>query len=253
LEYLISHFPHVGAADWRSRFERGKITQHDGACLKADAVYRRGTLVFYEREVEGEPESQETHEVLFRNSEILVADKPHGMPVTPAGNYLQRSLLYRLQQATGVRGITPLHRLDRDTAGLVLFSLNPLTRGHYHKLFAEGEIAREYLAIAPWTAPVSQNRWRLESRIGPGDPWFRQRLVDGPANAVTEIELHEAQESRGLFRLKPRTGKKHQLRLHMASIGAAIEGDRLYPCLLRAEPQLRQLQLLALRLAFIDP
>lgn len=253
LEYLISHFPHVEAADWQLRFERGRITQQDGSCLKAEAAYRRGALIFYEREVENEPELQETHEVLFQNSEILVADKPHGMPVTPAGSYLQRSLLYRLQQATGFREITPLHRLDRDTAGLVLFSLNPVTRRHYHQLFDRNQIAREYLAIARWNSSGLHQRWRLENRISPGDPWFRQRIVEGRANAVTEIELIEIREDRGLFSLKPQTGKKHQLRLHMESIGAPIDGDRLYPCLLRGEPQFRQLQLLALRLTFVDP
>jgi tRNA pseudouridine32 synthase/23S rRNA pseudouridine746 synthase len=190
--------------------------------------------------------------VLFHNSEILVADQPHGMPVTPAGSYLQRSLLYRLRKATGIGEIAPLHRLDRDTAGLVLFSLNPATRAAYHQLFATKELFKEYMAISHLKAPVLQRQWLVQNRIGRGEPWFRQQIIDGPVNAVTEIELLDIQEGRGLFRLKPQTGKKHQLRLHMASIEAPIEGDKLYPCLLQ-EAELPRLQLLAHRLAFVDP
>ena len=251
LLYLITRFPHVPSDEWKSRFERGLVT-HDGASLPLDAPYLDGITILYDREAIDEPETLEKETIVFQNSEIVVADKPHGMPVTPAGNYVERCLLYRLQAKTSVVELIPVHRLDRDTAGLVLFSLKPETRARYHELFTTGTIRREYLAVAG--LPESdRTQWRVENRIEAGHPWFRQQVVAGPTNAVTDIELLERRESSGLFRLKPETGKKHQLRVHMASIGAPIKGDIYYPELLQDASGLPPLQLLAYRLAFVDP
>jgi tRNA pseudouridine32 synthase/23S rRNA pseudouridine746 synthase len=175
------------------------------------------------------------------------------MPVTPSGIYVERSLFIRLQRMTELPDLAPMHRLDMDTAGLVLFTIKPHTRGSYHRLFAEGRIVREYLAVAYIAAPLNRTHWRIEGRIGPGEPWFRQRIVEGQANAVTEIELADARERFGRFRLFPKTGKQHQLRLHMTSIGYPIAGDPLYPSITKKREGDPALQLLAKRLSFIDP
>jgi tRNA pseudouridine32 synthase/23S rRNA pseudouridine746 synthase len=225
----------------------------DGTEVLADSPYRHGVHVFYQREVGAEPDFIEEEQIIYQDEEIVVADKPHGMPVTPAGLYLERTLLSRLQSRTGINTMAPMHRLDRETAGLVLFTTNVATRGRYHQLFASGEIEREYLAVANVGNAEDSGRWHVENRIGPGDPWFRQRIVDGPANAITDIELLELRDGVGRFRLLPRTGKKHQLRLHMASIGFPIIGDALYPEIRTKQDDEPALQLLASRLAFRDP
>jgi len=251
LEYMLRRFPHVTSDQWLDRFERGIVTLADGAALTANTPYRPGMMVYYEREVIDEPDVLEVETVLFQNSEILVADKPHGMPVTPAGDYVRRSLLHRLRESTRNKELTPAHRLDRDTAGLVLFSLRAATRGLYHGLFLDGVVERRYLAVAA-LPPTEHRSWRLENRIAAGEPWFTQRISEGEVNAATQIELVESREEKGLFELTPKTGKKHQLRVHMASIGAPIEGDVLYnPS--RPPQQGQPLQLLAYRLTFIDP
>jgi tRNA pseudouridine32 synthase/23S rRNA pseudouridine746 synthase len=253
LDHLIAHFPQIPAEVWRSRVARGLIQLSDGTVVMENSAYRYGVHVLYPREVPAEPNALEDEQIIYQDEEILVADKPHGMPVTPAGPYLERALVTRLQRRTGIDTLAPMHRLDRDTAGIVLFTKNLPTRGRYHQLFARGEIEREYLALAHVRNPPDVFRWHVENRIGPGEPWFRRRIVEGPANAITDIELLEVRDGVGRFRLLPRTGKKHQLRLHMASIGFAIIGDALYPEIRTAENHGLPLQLLANRLTFNDP
>ncbi len=253
LAHLIEHFPQVGADAWGDRVVRGLVTVDDGTVITADTPYRYGTTVRYGKEVDSEPPVTEEETVLYRDEEILVVDKPHGMVVTPAGDHVERSLLVRLQRRTGLASLVPAHRLDRDTVGVILFSLNSETRSHYHRLFAEGQINREYLAVAHLVGSPEGNRWRVRNRLEAGEPWFRQKIVDGEANAVTDIELVEEREGLGFFRIRPESGKKHQIRVHMASIGCPIVGDRLYPEVRDTEDDEPRLQLLAHRLEFVDP
>lgn len=253
LEYLVRRFPHVGRYRWDRRVEDGKVRFADGTSIGRCTPYRAGGTVVYRREVENEPPSPETETIVFQNDRILIADKPHGMPVTPGGDYLSRSLLVRLQRSTGNRELAPAHRLDRDTAGLVLLVVDPALRGAYHQLFAEGRIDREYVAVADVPHPPAEKTWNLENRIGPGEPWFRRRIVPGPPNAATRIGLLGIHDGLGVFRIRPRTGKKHQIRVHMAHIGCPILGDRLYPERVDGEGGGPPLQLLATRLTFGDP
>lgn len=253
LEYLLRHFPQVPPSEWRERVSRGSITLSDGTTLRESSPYRHGLMVFYRKEVLSEPPAPEDPLVIYRDDEIMVVDKPHGMPVTPAGQYLERSLLVRLQNETSLFDLAPVHRLDRDTAGLLMFSIRPETRSPYHRLFAVGIVEREYVAVAHAASSPEQKSWRIETRIEPGSPWYRQRTVEGPINAITEIELDETREGAARFRLYPRTGKKHQLRVHMTSIGFPIAGDPFYPAIRQKAADEPPLQLLARRLAFADP
>ena len=253
LAHLITHFPHVPPHVWRERVARCLVTCDDGTVLRKDSPYRHGITIFYRREVPSEPDPVEEEVILHRDGEILVADKPHGMVVTPAGNHLDRSLLVRLQRSTGLDSVAPAHRLDRDTAGVVLFTVQPDARKHYHRLFAEGTIEREYLAVAHLVDPPDRKQWLMENRIEEGDPWFRRQIVEGAPNAITVIELLDAREGTGLFRIVPKTGRKHQIRVHMATIGFPIVSDALYPSVKETQKGDPPLQLLAKRLSFVDP
>jgi tRNA pseudouridine32 synthase/23S rRNA pseudouridine746 synthase len=253
LEYLFARFPQVDANVWLERVARGQVTLNDGRAVDEHSPYRHGVTVFYRREVPSEPAPDEEPLIIYRDDEIVVVDKPHGMPVTPSGEYLERSLLVRLQRITGLRDLDPAHRLDRETAGVLLFIIKPGSRAHYHRLFAQGKVEREYLAVAHTTTPLNAERWRIENRIEPGEPWYRQRIVDGPANAITEIELIHLQSGSGRFRLLPKTGKKHQLRVHMTSIGCPVLGDPFYPVITKKPADDPPMQLLARQLAFVDP
>jgi tRNA pseudouridine32 synthase/23S rRNA pseudouridine746 synthase len=248
LEHLIFRFPHVSESAWRSRMARGLVTTEKGEKIVEDSHYAAG-LVFYAKEIPYEPAPTETEIILFQDGELLVADKPHGMPVTPAGSHVARSLLNRLQESTGIDTLVPLHRVDRDTAGIVLFGINAESRALYHALFATRSIAREYLAVARVARTPDQTHWLVENRLQPGTPWFRQEIAEGPINSITRIELVTVVDGLGLFHLRPETGKKHQLRVHMASLGFPILGDSFYS----ESPDSPVLQLLAYKLQFVDP
>lgn len=256
LDHLVAHFPHIDAQTWRERVAAGKIALDDGTVLTADSPYRHGVTVLYSREVALEPATDALETILYQDGNILVADKPHGMVVTPAGDHVERSLLIRLQKQTGLSGLAPAHRLDRETAGIVLFTIHAQARGPYHRLFSSRKIVREYLAVAKFGDIGIQKEWVVRNRMEAGEPWYRRRIekdTGAEPNAITRIELKESRNGLGLFRLLPETGKKHQLRVHMASIGCPIAGDLLYPDIRNASEPGPPLQLLAHRLSFVDP
>ena len=221
--------------------------------MREDSAYRYGVMVYYWKHVPFEPEPVEEPIVIFRDDEIIVVDKPHGMAVTPAGEHVERSLLFRLEKSTGLTDLAPMHRIDRDTAGLVLFTINPAGRAPYHQLFSEGRIVKEYVAAAHVPDDLQGRRWRIENRLEAGEPWYRQRIVEGAVNAITEIELLDVRSGCGRFRLFPKTGKKHQLRVHMASIGCPVVGDPFYPTIKERHEGDLPFQLIARSLAFTDP
>ncbi len=255
LAYLVRAFPHVSPGEWAQRLRQGKVTDERGRAIRAQSAYRAGARIFYFREVAHEPAIPFAEQIVFRNDEILVADKPHFLPVTPGGDFVEECLLNRLRRRTGLADLAPLHRLDRDTAGLVLFSVNRRTRGLYHRLFLHTQVEKTYEALAALEHAPSRCAWMVENRIERGEPRFRMRIVPGVANARSVIRLVEARGQRARFRLHPLTGKTHQLRLHMSDLGFPILNDRAYPQLLAgcADDFDRPLQLIARRLSFRDP
>jgi tRNA pseudouridine32 synthase/23S rRNA pseudouridine746 synthase len=256
LGYLIAHFPHIPAQTWHERVANGKVRLDDGSTLTVESPYRHGVTVLYSREIAQEPASDVEATILFQDTNILAADKPHGMVVTPSGDHVERSLLARLQNRTGLEKLAPVHRLDRETAGVVLFTINTAARALYHELFSSRSVQREYLAVAKVGNAGMQKEWDIRNRLEESEPWYRRRIEENNGaepNAITRIELLESRNGLGLFRLLPETGKKHQLRVHMASIGCPIVGDLLYPELRENSENDSPLQLLAHRLSFIDP
>lgn len=253
LAHLQQTFTHIPAGVWTSRVDSGRVRLSDETVVTREMPYQAGQMVLYEREVPNEPPWDVEESILYQDGTILVADKPPGMPVTPGGDYMARSLLVRLRVRTGIRELTPAHRLDRDTAGVVLFVVDARLRGRYHELFADGHVNRQYRALARASGKPSPRAWRVQNRIGAGTPWFRQQILPGPPNAVTEIQLVGRSQDVGFFRVHPLTGKKHQIRVHMAAIGCPVLGDPLYPDFIGTDTRGVALQLLAHRLTFRDP
>ena len=254
LVFLIRSFPHIPAQRWEERLRDGKLFDDDGP-ITAETAYRPAKRIFYFREVETEPVIPFAEQILFRNDEILLADKPHFLPVVPGGRYVNECLQQRLRDRIGLGELVPLHRIDRETAGLVLCSLNPKTRGLYHGLFARGEIEKTYQALAHVSRPPLEHRWRVENRLVRGEPRFRMQAVSGAPNARSVIELLAVHGQHARFALHPLTGKTHQLRLHLCSLGFPIVNDRYYPELQppSADDFARPLQLVAKQLRFRDP
>jgi tRNA pseudouridine32 synthase/23S rRNA pseudouridine746 synthase len=234
--------------------ERGEVLDEAGRPLGPASPYRAGACVFYYRELEAEPPIPFVEHILYRDEHLLVADKPHFLPVMPAGRFLRETLLVRLRRAGAPEPLAPVHRIDRETAGVVIFSLDPSTRGAYASLFQRREVRKVYEALAPPLAGLELPFTR-RSRVVRGEPFFRMREVEGEPNSETRVE--SASDARGatLYRLVPVTGRKHQLRLHLAALGIPILNDRLYPDIGDAADDdfSRPLKLLAKSVAFRDP
>lgn len=255
LDFLTERHPHVGAAAWLARMERGEVLDERGQTLGARSPYRAGACVFYYREPGAETPIPFAAQVVYRDEHILVADKPHFLPVAPAGRFLRETLLVRLKRETGLQHLVPVHRIDRETAGLVLFSHDPATRGAYASLFQRRQVSKVYEALAP-TLPHLDFPLTRRSRIVEGHPFFRMQEVEGEPNSETRLELlGPAAAGLTLYRLLPFTGRKHQLRLHLSALGAPVAGDRLYPEMLPADHAdfSNPLKLLARALSFRDP
>jgi tRNA pseudouridine32 synthase/23S rRNA pseudouridine746 synthase len=238
--------------------EQGKVVDDESVRVTSSTPYYHGKTIHYYREVETENVIPFQESILFQNDHLLVADKPHFLPVTPTGPSVNECLLSRLQRRTGIKDLSPIHRLDRDTAGVVMFSVVKATRHVYHNLFVQRKAIKKYIAVASTAAqPDLQigREWSVENRLAPGDPWFRMKITDGPVNALTKIVLTKTHGDVGVFELFPATGKKHQLRIHMASIGFPIVNDCFYPELdqFSLTDYSRPLQLLAKAIEFTDP
>lgn len=254
LDCLCDHFAAIPRAQWLDRIARGRVLDADGAPITAYTPYRAGMPVRYFREVAAEPAIPGEVRIVHVDEHLLVADKPPFLPVTPAGVYVTQTLLARLVAASGHADLAPLHRIDRLTRGLVMFSIRPDTRDAYQALFRERRIAKVYEALAP---PLPELDFPLvrRSRIERGEPFFRMREAAGEPNSETRIDVIERGEALWRYRLEPVTGRKHQLRVQMAGLGAAIANDPLYPVLQPEAPDdpARPLKLLARELAFDDP
>lgn len=257
LEYLIIKFPYIDAQVWHQRMADGKVHWHDGTLITALSPFKPQQRVYYYREVESEPVIPFQETILFQDPHILVAYKPHFLPVTPGGIYVNECLQNRLRKNTGLEALQTVHRLDRVTAGLVMFSVNPDSRHHYHDLFKTRQIQKTYQAIANINEDdnLVGKEWHVKNRIIQSDPKFLMQISEGEANSHSIIRCLEQANKKALFELSPITGKTHQLRLHMKALGWPILNDKYYPQLQSqsADNYSAPLQLLAKELKFIDP
>lgn len=254
LDCLCSHFSAIDRAQWLDRMARGRVLDGLGRPIDANHPYKEGLRVHYFREVAVEPSIPFEAKVLYADEHLLVADKPHFLPVTPSGPYVEQTLLRRLVHETGNPYLVPLHRIDRETAGLVLFSVQPASRAAYQGLFSGRRINKRYQAIAPALPGVEFPVLRC-SRLVASQPFFRMEEGAGTPNTETRIEVLERRDELWRYQLFPVTGKKHQLRVHLAALGAGICNDPFYPLLVDkpVDDFSCPLKLLAEWLSFIDP
>jgi tRNA pseudouridine32 synthase/23S rRNA pseudouridine746 synthase len=259
LDFLACRLPMAGRMEWAARLERGEVLLENGQPYSLHSECPAGQRVYYYRSIEDEPHHPFELNILWENEHLMVLDKPHFQCVNPAGRHIRNALLTRLRQARPHDGHlwAPLHRLDRETAGLMLMGRQGAARSAYQALFRQRQIEKRYWAVAPWLSAL-QGGLRVENRLEEGAHFMQMQEVPGQANAITHLTLLQADQQAGLalYELRPETGQKHQLRIHMAGLGVPILNDTLYPVLQVAglEPDwAHPLQLLAVSLAFRDP
>jgi tRNA pseudouridine32 synthase/23S rRNA pseudouridine746 synthase len=235
----------------------GKVHWHDGRLINPQTPFVAQQRVYYYREVEREPVIPFAEAIIFQDELILVAYKPHFLPVTSGGEYVEECLQNRLRSKSGNQQLQAVHRIDKGTAGLVLFSVNPNSRQHYHRLFATHQVNKTYQAIASTgnNPPMKNQQWEIKNRLEKTEPRFLMHIVAGLANSHSRIRCLHTSAGKSLFELNPVTGKTHQLRLHMQSLGWPLLNDTYYPQLQPSKPDdySKPLQLLAQQLQFIDP
>ena len=240
----------------------GDVEDEFGIRVTPERPYQGHIRVYYYRDLEAEERIPFDEVILHQDEHLIVVDKPHFLPVTPSGKYLQETVLVRLKRKLGLDDLVPIHRIDRDTAGLVLFSVQPATRDAYQALFRDRAVHKTYEALAPWRAdlifpsafPLTRQSRIVEDK-SEGRGFMTQTEVEGTPNALTHIQVLEIKEDFARYQLKPVTGKRHQLRVHMNALGIPIVGDGIYP-VLTPEGQIdhdHPLQLLAKAIEWVDP
>lgn len=258
LSFFITQFPHITEVEWVDRFKEGLILNQEGHAFSASDPYLPNTHLIYFRRLAREPQIPFEEQILYQDEHILVADKPHFLPVTPSGLYLHQTLLNRLKKKTGIQTLSPIHRIDRDTAGLVIFSVKPDERAQYQNLFRDRAVKKFYEAIAPFSEELEkQLPITYQSRLEESEHFLQMQEVDGEPNSDTFIELIQIKRPWAKYLLSPGSGKKHQLRCHLNALGIPIKDDQIYPNLTPYQEYdldfSKSLQLLACGIEFQDP
>jgi tRNA pseudouridine32 synthase / 23S rRNA pseudouridine746 synthase len=253
-DHLLARFgAAVGAGRVEAMVRAGRFAGVDGVVRESDP-YTAGRYVWFHRDFAAEERVPFGIGIVYRDERIVVADKPHFLATTPRGRHVTETALARLRRELGLPGLQPAHRLDRLTAGLVLFVVRPGDRGAYQTLFRDRLVRKEYEAVAAYRPGVALPvtvRGRIEKERGV----IAAREVPGRPNAESRVELLEHRGGYGRYRLVPVTGRTHQLRVHMCGLGLPLLDDPVYPVVQepRAEDYGRPLQLLAKVLEFTDP
>lgn len=264
-EYMIERFFHIAPELLRERFDRGEILTFDGTPLTYDSPFGSAEFLWYYREPAVEKVIPFVEDILHVDNDLVVIDKPHFLPTTPGGKYLQSSALVRLRNRLNNPDLSPIHRLDRATAGLLLFSARPVTRGAYQSLFEHRKVEKVYEAVS-----ALPEGWNPEAPALAGQPFpivYRNHIEKIRTSVTVRVDDERAHNSETLIellgyndqvihtQLRPHSGKMHQLRVHLSALGAGILNDSFYPDLLDEAPDdhARPLQLLARELDFIDP
>jgi tRNA pseudouridine32 synthase/23S rRNA pseudouridine746 synthase len=254
-EFLIERFPAIPPDIWYARLQSGDVIDANGVTIHRERPFQPQLRIYYFRALEAEPVIPFEETIVFQDDFLVVADKPHFLPVIPSGRYLQETLLVRLKRRLGIDTLSPIHRIDRETAGLVIFTIQPQTRRAYQDLFLEKSIQKYYEAIAPRRADLIFPLTYRSRLVENPNHFMQVREESGEPNSETNFALLEVSGDWGRYGISPVTGRKHQIRAHSAALGMPIRHDQIYPTHRpeNTDDYTKPLQLLAKSIAFRDP
>lgn len=274
-DYLIARFYPNDPQIIHARFDTGEVRLDDGTILTSDSPYMPGERIWYFRELADEPQLPSDMPVLYEDEHVLAIDKPHFLPTTPRGSYIAQTALTKLRVREQNPLLIPIHRLDRPTAGVLLFAKTVEARRPFQMMFQHRQVSKTYRAVAPVPADpaaaeqaLSAEGLQVRSHIQKiRDQLQVQQLSEEQCaaqgvepNTLTTVKIlrtftPNAQAIEGwcaepnlsekrewekrewaLYDLAPHTGKTHQLRAHLNLLGSPILGDVLYPRVLPDAP-----------------
>ncbi len=252
-EWLRDKLP--AYVDSTEMLARGSFVDDDGRVVRAEDPFAHNRFVWFHRDLRQEREVTARVQVVHRDERLVVVDKPPFLSTIPRGRHVMQSVVVRMRAELDLPELSPIHRLDRNTSGLLMLTTERRWRGPYQSMFESRKVNKTYWALAPLrddlTFPlVVRNHIKKDRGV------FRAEVIPGaPVNAETRIELESIVKDHGIYRLSPTTGRTHQLRVHLAGLGIPIVNDPLYPDVVDVEIDdfSRPLQLLAGALAFTDP
>jgi len=255
-DFFLHRFPRISPTIWLERFTNGKVWAA-GTPIDAETPYRPLLEVHYRREAEREPPVREDYRVVWSNRHLMVVDKPPNLPVTPGGCWVRGCLLHLLLESTGNDQIAPLHRIDRLTSGVLLLSLDPSTRSQFARLFQpQSLVEKDYTAVCELQRDPPSQRFSLAHHIARSETEYWRQVVrpDLPPNAGCEVQVMAVEKGLVHMRVRPLTGRKHQIRVQLAHEGLPILGDPLYGTRPSHDPEdcSQRLWLDARRLAVTD-
>ena len=254
-EFLVERFSAIAPEIWHARIQSGDVIDERGVAIDMQRSYQPGARIYYYRALEAEPRIPFEETVLYQDEFLVVADKPHFLPVIPSGRYVQETLLVRLKRSLGIDTLSPIHRIDRETAGLVVFTVQPKTRSAYQDLFLKKSIQKYYEAIAPSHSALAFPLTYRSRLVENPDRFMQVREEQGEPNSETHLALLESCGEWARYGITPATGRKHQIRAHCAALGLPIRYDQIYPAHLpeNTDDYTKPLQLLAKSIHFLDP
>lgn len=261
-DYLVEKLPRMGGQRVDEMLDEGRFVDESGRTFRRDSPFTPQTFVFFHRDLPTETPVPAGIGILYSDERILVVDKPHFLSSIPRGRHVLESVVVRLRTQLGLPELTVAHRLDRVTAGVLLLTLERKWRRPYQEIFERREVVKKYRLVAPVVhdsagegVTATKSGWQVRSRIIKERGILQAREVPGVPNAVTDIALIGEHGGWGLYEASPRTGRTHQIRLHMQRLGAPIVNDPFYPVVLDTpvDDFTHPLQLQAWRMGFTDP
>ena len=204
MDYMMHRWGHIDPQGIEDRFDAGEIVGEGGIPLHRGTRLEDHTFIWYYRTLPPETRLPVELNILHQDEHILVVDKPHFLPTTPGGTYIQESALVRLRNQLDLPDLIPMHRLDRMTAGILLLSTNPGTRGKYQVLFEKRQVQKEYECVSAAEPaaghPAVDFPVVVRNRMTKSRSYLLAEVIDGEPNAETRIDLLRTFEAAGAGR-----------------------------------------------------